>query len=248
MEWLSPPTSPSWIRWIITPKVALVTSGRNLGATSYAHMRKPRRQTKSSNFRITGYVGGREYSGLRCRKNYYNKATDQQSIPYRGKNGKPIWLKFLQKGIVEDCPICNPDILLMYRLNPENDEVVETNFEMTREIAPQKWKVNYRKNKSKHACKHPKYDHHHHQMNAVRDNKGNQVYASLTPDKIHSFVEKYGKSINKKIKFKKNQSQNSSYSKQFKNKSRSIARKNQKKPKSYAQLYRNRPYGTFTHG
>jgi hypothetical protein len=203
-------------------------------------MRRPRRQTKSSNFRITGYVDGREYSGLRGRKNYYNKPSDMQRIPTRGTNGKPIWLKFLDKGIVEDCPHCNPDILMMYRLNPENDDYVETNFDMTMEVQPIRRKINYRKNKNNkyRTChQHPRYDHHHHKMNTIKGPDKGAKYLSMTPEKMHTFVEKYGKSINRKMKFKKSPSNTSLMSGRSRTKSRSLLRKDPKQKSSYSKMY-----------
>ena len=182
--------------------------GRNLGNTSYSQMRRPRRQHKSSNFKISGYIGGRAYSGLRGRKNYYNKASDMQNIPYRGTNGKPIWLKFVQKGIVEDCPICNPDIELLYRLNPEDESVVHTNFDMTQEIEPLKKRFNYKKHKGKYktCVNHPVIDHEHHKFSTVKNERFGKNSMKMTDKKMHTFVEKYGKSINRKMKFKKSPS------------------------------------------
>lgn len=140
---------------------------------------------------------------MRGRKNYYNKASDMQRLPTKGTNGRPIWFKFLEKNLVEDCPICNPDLMLMYRLNPEQDDVVETNFEMTRKVEPGRRKINYRKNKTRYkTCQdHPVYDHEHHGFNTVKASRVG--IDELTEEKKRGFVDKYGTSINTKMRFKK---------------------------------------------
>ena len=203
-------------------------------------MRKPRRQTKKSNFKISGYIGGRAYSGLRGRKNYYNKPSDMQNIPYRGTNGKPIWFNFVEKGIVEDCPHCNPDILMVYRLNPEDDSVVETNFGMTQEVQPLKRKINYLKNKNKYSTcvNHQVHDHENHKFNTVKNkNYEKSNKKTMNNKNMHTFVQKYGKSINKKMKFKKSISNNNlKYSNPKKSKSYASIKKRNNKSSSYSNL------------
>ena len=209
-------------------------------------MRKPRRLTKNSKFKITGYVGGQAYTGRRGRKNYYNKPSDMQSIPHYQRKRKAAWSKFLQSGLVEDCPHCNPEILFMYRLNPEHDPVVETNFEMTMEIRPVKQRRNYLKNKAQYkTCKnHPVYDHHHHKYNSFNGehsmSRKNSLYGSITPDKVQSFIQKYGRSINQKIKFKKNLSKSSLLDTRLYKKKKYGGTKNKKKPSSYSRLYKEK--------
>lgn len=195
-------------------------------------------------FRITGFIGKKEYSGRRGRKHYYNRPQDMQKLPSFGKNGKSVWLKFLKKGLVEDCPFCNPEIMYLYRVNPQYDSVVESNFEMTRKIPQSKLKKSFLKNKG--LCKRHKkmekefcYDHHNHKYASVKSmSRNGSLYGSLKQEKMDDFVEKFGKSINSKIQFKRGLSKSSLMS--FKKAKNYKSPRKPKKQVSYFKLYQQK--------
>ena len=164
------------------------------------------------------------------------------SLPKHGKNGKSIWLKFVQSGLVEDCPFCNPEIEYLYRLNPEKDPVVETNFHMTLEIPRTKKRRNYLAAKAKYktCSSKPLYDHHHHKYNSFKSNsKNTSLYGSMTSEIGKSFVDKFGRSINEKIKFKTNPTKDRILDSRLYQK-RKFQRRTGKKSTSYAKLYKKR--------
>jgi hypothetical protein len=211
-------------------------------ASGYFGMSQHRLNPNSSNFKISGFIGNKEYTGRRGRKHYYNKPQDMLSLRNHGKNGQSVWMKFIKKGVIEDCPFCNPEIMYLYRLNPDQDPVVETNFEMTRRVPRTKQRHNYLQKRvrcKKHREMDPMYDHHHHKFNSVKSmSRNNSVYGSLNQGNIDDFIEKFGKSINSKIKFKRGTSKSSLLS--FK---KSMNFKTQKKPKgskSYFTLYKEK--------
>jgi hypothetical protein len=187
----------------ITSEV-LLTTGLNLGTGGYANRGKQKRQTKKSKFRITGYLGGREYSGLKDRKRYYREPYHLQNVTERGNNGKSVWFNFVEKELVEDCPHCNPELSYLYRINQSHEPFVSTNFAMTTEVAPTKKKVNYLKAKQnmKKVFNNPKYDHHDHKLNRSKHQDVDLTRSSysMTPEKQPGYLEKYGSSLANKFK------------------------------------------------
>jgi hypothetical protein len=169
------------------------------------------------------------------------------NVPKYSEKANPNWTKFLKSGLVEDCPICNPEILFLYRLNPENEPVVHTNFHMTYEVEP-KTRRNFLKSKKNYKrCKHaPSYDHNHHKYNSVKTLSRNQsLYGSFTTDNdIQSFLDKFGRSINEKIKFKKNLSKSKLFNSKI-NLKKKYPRKNNEPSISYSKLFEQKSQKYF---
>ena len=207
-------------------------------------MGKERRQKKKNKFRITGYVDGREYSGLKERKRYYREPYHMQEINNKGKNGKSIWLNFVEHELVEDCPHCNPDLDYLHRINKTDESVVCTNFNLITNVEPKKRKINYLKTKQnmKTCVDYPRYDHHNHNMNSFKydeDALARKAY-SATPEKDPEYLKLYGSSLRNKFKFaSKKNSEKIARSKTPKKKDPRIYGKS-RFGNTYVSLYKNK--------
>ena len=94
----------------------------------------------------------------------------------------------------------------MYRLNPKEEPVVNTNFSMTREIKPVKARINYLKNKKpvNKCMDHSEYGVHNHKFRRTKNKyqrsvNGKLYSTSKTP--IETYDNKYGNSLKNKFNF-----------------------------------------------